>query len=565
MENIHGSVFLGAYGDPSLPRPLLIQGRGLNVLKMACVTVSGISSFGVEVDNLYLSGCAQGLVLQASAAAVAKNVRVSNSIFSDIRTPLLRYTPPNPAWANAIKVASGNFQNLTIVNNVASRIDVFFSSTAYINTMHLNGNTVQQCNGNCYSFGQGIGLTMENSVLLRDMSTRLFMYGTTDVIIGGLRGDNQLINNDFNQRGEYQGGPDGCAFDFETSADGFLVSGNIFSRSWGAGIMIFGHETTSKNITISDNVFDRSGCVQNRGDRGGISIMCPNGQRPTGVLEKNTFYTEPGCPAIYVNPAVKDCDADLKKIDNVIDGQKQMVEMPQLSFNPPPPTLNATRGSFNIIAVTDTPGASLHFTLDGSRPTEESKVMPKDGINLPWPGPATHVNVRAFKSGMLSSITNGALVPLNYGLGRMAPGAGKVGPAGHAVGALNGRLDAVTVGPSGVVTVSGWAVDTLGKGAGTAPVTVLVSVDYTPIAASLAVGYRPDLPKAGVAPDAYHGFAIELPENASKQLLSPGKHIVIVKAIGTPSTTIPLMLPGASSRRCVDGNCDALMTSQTSF
>ena len=242
VENIHGSVFLGAYGDPSLPRPLLIQGRGLNVLKMACVTVSGISSFGVEVDNLYLSGCAQGLVLQASAAAVAKNVRVSNSIFSDIRTPLLRYTPPNPAWANAIKVASGNFQNLTIVNNVASRIDVFFSSTAYINTMHLNGNTVQQCNGNCYSFGQGIGLTMENSVLLRDMSTRLFMYGTTDVIIGGLRGDNQLINNDFNQRGEYQGGPDGCAFDFETSADGFLVSGNIFSRSWGAGIMIFGHD-----------------------------------------------------------------------------------------------------------------------------------------------------------------------------------------------------------------------------------------------------------------------------------------------------------------------------------
>ena len=131
--------------------------------------------------------------------------------------------------------------------------------------------------------------------------------------------------------------------------------------------------------------------------------------------KKNTFYTEPGCPAIYVNPAVKDCDADLKKIGNVIDGPKQMVEMPQLSFNPPPPTLNATRGSFNIIAVTDTPGSSLRFTLDGSRPTENSKVMPKDGINLPWPGPpATHVNVRAFKSGMLSSITNGALVSTSF-------------------------------------------------------------------------------------------------------------------------------------------------------
>ena len=114
----------GAYGDPSLPRPLLIQGRGLNVLKMACVTVSGISSFGVEVDNLYLSGCAQGLVLQASAATVAKNVRVSNSIFSDIRTPLLRYS--NPAWAKCNQGCVWQLPKSDIVNNVASRIDAFF-------------------------------------------------------------------------------------------------------------------------------------------------------------------------------------------------------------------------------------------------------------------------------------------------------------------------------------------------------------------------------------------------------------------------------------------------------
>ena len=212
VENIHGSIFLGAYGDPSLPRPLLIQGRGLNVLTMACVTVSGISSFGVEVDNLYLSGCAQGLVLQASAAAAAKNVRVSNSIFSDIRTPLLRLFTTKPSLGKCNQGCVWQLPKSDYCKQRCIENRRFFSSTAYINTMHLNGNTVQQCNGNCYSFGQGIGLTMENSVLLRDMSTRLFMYGTTDVIIGGLRGDNQLINNDFNQRGEYQGGPDGCAF-----------------------------------------------------------------------------------------------------------------------------------------------------------------------------------------------------------------------------------------------------------------------------------------------------------------------------------------------------------------
>ena len=52
----------------------------------------------------------------------------------------------------------------------------------------LRRNTVQQCSGNCYSLGGGVGLLMENSVFLRDMSTRLFMYGTTDIIVGGLRG-----------------------------------------------------------------------------------------------------------------------------------------------------------------------------------------------------------------------------------------------------------------------------------------------------------------------------------------------------------------------------------------
>jgi hypothetical protein len=70
------------------------------------------------------------------------------------------------------------------------------------------------------------------SVFLRDMSTRLFMYGTTDIIVGGLKGTgNKVINTDFNARGEYQGGPDGCAFDFETGATGFEITGNYFYRS----------------------------------------------------------------------------------------------------------------------------------------------------------------------------------------------------------------------------------------------------------------------------------------------------------------------------------------------
>eukprot|EP00729_Bicosta_minor_P016591 gene16591-3368_t len=106
---------------------------------------------------------------------------------------------------------------------------------------------------------------LTQSVFLRDTPEQLFLYGTTDVIIGTVNGNNSIVNTDFNTRGEYEAGPDGCAVDFETSASGFLVKGNTFFRSWGAGIMVFGHDTTSHGLTFTENNFVYSGCVQPRG------------------------------------------------------------------------------------------------------------------------------------------------------------------------------------------------------------------------------------------------------------------------------------------------------------
>ena len=50
------------------------------------------------------------------------------------------------------------------------------------------------------------------------------------------------------------GGPDGCAVDFETSADGVRFSNNYVHHSFGAGIMVFGHQTTSTNLVFEDNI-----------------------------------------------------------------------------------------------------------------------------------------------------------------------------------------------------------------------------------------------------------------------------------------------------------------------
>ena len=69
----------------------------------------------------------------------------------------------------------------------------------------------------------------------------------------------------------------------------FVRVGNTISKSYGGGIMLFGHDTTSQNISISENVFDRAGCIQNRADSGGIAVMCPNKQIPSVEIHSNTF------------------------------------------------------------------------------------------------------------------------------------------------------------------------------------------------------------------------------------------------------------------------------------
>ena len=58
--------------------------------------------------------------------------------------------------------------------------------------MDLNSNTVAKCGFNCYDIANGNDMRLRNSVFLHDTSPRLFMYGTTDVIIGTVTGNNAI-------------------------------------------------------------------------------------------------------------------------------------------------------------------------------------------------------------------------------------------------------------------------------------------------------------------------------------------------------------------------------------
>jgi hypothetical protein len=545
LSQASGDIVIGDYGSPLLPQPLIQGVRGLNG-GSACLTLTSVpSTVRLQIRQLHVAGCPIGLAISADNGQLATDTVIERCVFLDLRTPALQYSPPNPRWAAAIFLAGGSFRNLTVRNNLACRIDTFFASNGYVSAFNLDSNTVQQCGGNCYSFGSGVDLVMRNSVMLRDVSDRLFMYGTTDVIVGGISGYNALIDNDFNQRGEYEGGPDGCAFDFETSANGFVVQGNTFARSWGSGIMIFGHASTSHNITLDSNVFAYDGCVQVRADRGGIAVMCPNGQIPQGTLSNNIFYTCPEVPAMYVNPSVPGCASNLTLINNTVNGSTAMVPMPQVSFNPPSPDCTDLAGRYNVVGIVPGfPNAVIRYTLDGSRPSAASAVLPQPGgIDIQWPGPVVVINMRAFVPGMVPSVTNGAVVEANYVLCREAP-IPNPGPSGLAVQYLRGNLDDVGISsPNGSVAVIGWAVDPLLPAAGWGPVTLQCLVDFLPVHAAVASVYRPDLVKAGVAPNAEHGFAFELPPSAAAALLAPGRHLLQVFAVGTPNAAVPTMLP----------------------
>ncbi len=60
-----------------------------------------------------------------------------------------------------------------------------------------------------------------------------------------------------------------------------------------------------------------------------------------------------------------------------------------------------------VLGFTSTTGATIRYTVDGSRPTDNSPILPKNGLPLVWPGPNIVVNMRAFKVLMSMHVSNG--------------------------------------------------------------------------------------------------------------------------------------------------------------
>ena len=177
--------------------------------------------------------------------------------------------------------------------------------------------------------------------------------------------------------------------------------------------------------------------------------MCPDGNKPSGEIINNTFITCPGVPGIWANPEVKGCADNITVAGNTTSTVDTVVAQPQVSFEPPAPSSKALSVKVPVNAATNTANATLRYTLDGSRPTLTSPVLPAAGIVLTWPGPNVAFNVVGFHPSLQPSVTNGAVIERAlYAPRADATGKGLVGnfePLDVVAGALRGH---------------GWVVDT---------------------------------------------------------------------------------------------------------
>lgn len=285
-------ITIAAYGQPA-ERPLLTGTAG------TASTVGSQLLHATDLQGLHIEGISFALAENALSLEYSEaggryaNVSIVDCHFRDI------------AWANfshraglgmegniktvygggnAIRLVNAKreqcqppaepcqpptLSGLQILHNLFVRVDMAFTSRLArvglpegsrmgVSTVgaRVESNLFTQCSFNVVMIDGAVGFSLQHNVFLRNKPAglehgsrpidlgrpRLFGYGTTDLIIGYADATTVVRNNDFVLRGEYEGGPDGCAIDLETDCHNLTIGpGNTFYKSVGASVNVFGH------------------------------------------------------------------------------------------------------------------------------------------------------------------------------------------------------------------------------------------------------------------------------------------------------------------------------------
>ena len=195
------SGLVSSYGNSTDTQPLIqVSSRGR---WGACVRLYDATR--LTVSGLRLTGCGAG-VLVSQTLPETRDIAIERNVFADIRGVMQKFLPagssaPQPwtqDWGTAVALAALNTStaptktvNLTVANNVAVRIDQFYTNTQpgpgwndgkgtqrmslSVEGAAVRGNTVQACGYNCYEMGGTTHTTVSDNVFLRDTPPDMFV------------------------------------------------------------------------------------------------------------------------------------------------------------------------------------------------------------------------------------------------------------------------------------------------------------------------------------------------------------------------------------------------------
>lgn len=420
----------------SMERPLLLRNTSL---PSPGPTLTIDNSYGLIIQGIEISGGEAGLVFTFhSSNDITNPIVYPNILIQDNFIHNIRGLHPNTTnavwWAHCIALAAdypigANVTNLTIQNNYFNNSDAVYDNRllypgwnhVYISGMNFLNNTLTHISFNTLYIDYSRNVLIQGNVLLKNAPAFLFTLGTTDIIIDGTDMDasNRIVDNEIGWRGEYSnGGPDGCGIDFENSSNGIMVSQNYIHHSFGAGIMVLGHQMTSHNLFFTENIMLYNGCNQTRADRGGIAFLQPNS---SGTISLNIFATCPTVPLF--NPVQPGYLQDWNITnDNLIDGINgtilhilpypivtsridpvtgNLVILANISNNTGSSSSGSNRYKHGVSSLAALP-MILRYTMDGSKPRTDSLIFPSNG-KLILPPRTIAINIKTFLSSSSSS------------------------------------------------------------------------------------------------------------------------------------------------------------------
>ena len=410
-------LYLDGQSDPNTPRPWVRRAAGGAGPVLICVDCAGLAVRGLEV-----SGGEQGLLFSYSEPSPFWGaITVSDCFIHDIRGLAGGGDPDRWGTALGFNLLNSSARtdvvatNISILGNIFNASDVAYQNCitaqthgfcvwpnggvgGYVNLdgVVFSGNLVNHVAYNAAFFAFTRNTRIAGNTWLDNVPLGLFPLGTTDIIFGEVDASVSFVDNEIANRGEFVGGPDGCGVDLEDSSAGVVLSDNYISRTVGAGIMLFaGTGAGNKNISLLRNTLLLDGCNQSSGDHGVLAFLHA-GQ--TGLVADNVLAACPG-KAVFVG----DTSGFTLRNNTVLNGSAvstSVVATPIVAVQSA-----GTKGSVLVSASCSTPGATLHYTVDGSRPTGNSDVWPTGGVEIH--GRATAVLVKAFGPGLVESAVAG--------------------------------------------------------------------------------------------------------------------------------------------------------------